>query len=207
VAALSTPALELFRQRARRSGRVDADVLFDAGSTLLENLHLVECPYLKRAAILLFHPTPERFVTGAHLKIGRFATDHDLRYQDEVYGPLLDQIEIGLDLLLTKYLAAGITCEGAQRNEEFMFPKEALREALLNSLAHKDYSSGSPVQISVYDDRVIFWNDGHLPDHWTVENLIRKHPSRPFNPDRANTLFRAGYIESWGRGTLKIMAE
>jgi ATP-dependent DNA helicase RecG len=207
VAALSTPALELFRQRARRSGRVDADVLLDASSILLENLHLVEGAYLKRAAILLFHPTPERFVTGAYLKIGRFATDDDLRYQDEVHGPLLDQIETGLDLLLTKYLSAGITYEGTHRTEEFLFPKDALREALLNALAHKDYSSGSPVQISVYNDRVMFWNDGQLPDHWTVDTLIKKHPSRPFNPDLANTLFRAGYIESWGRGTLKMRAD
>ncbi|GAA4364007.1 hypothetical protein GCM10023185_33140 [Hymenobacter saemangeumensis] len=174
---------------------------------LLANLHLVEGDYLKRAAILLFHSTPERFVTGAYLKIGRFATDDDLRYQDEVHGPLLDQIEKGLDLLLTKYLVADIRYGGASRTEVFMFPPEALREALLNALAHKDYSSSAPVQISVYDDRLIFWNDGQLPDHWTVENLTHKHPSRPFNPDVANTLFRAGYIESWGRGTIKMINE
>jgi ATP-dependent DNA helicase RecG len=207
VASLSTAALELFRQRARRSERVDADVLLDADGALLDNLHLVEGDYLKRAAILLFHPTPERFVTGAYLKIGRFATDDDLRYQDEVHGPLLDQIEKGLDLLLTKYLVADIQYEGAIRTEAYLFPPEALREALLNALTHKDYSSGAPVQISVYDDRLIFWNDGQLPDHWTVENLTHKHPSRPFNPDVANTLFRAGYIESWGRGTLKMINE
>jgi ATP-dependent DNA helicase RecG len=207
VAGLSPAALELFRQRARRSERVDADVLLDADDALLDNLHLVEGDYLKRAAILLFHPTPERFVTGAYLKIGRFATDDDLRYQDEVHGPLLDQIEKGLDLLLTKYMVADIRYEGASRTEVLMFPPEALREALLNALAHKDYSSGAPVQISVYDDRLIFWNDGQLPDHWTVENLTHKHPSRPFNPDVANTLFRAGYIESWGRGTIKMINE
>lgn len=95
MSALSTPALALFRQRAQRSGRVDADVLLDADSTLLENLHLLEGAYLKRAALLLFHPTPERFVTGVYLKIGRFATDDDLRYQDEVHSPLMDQIEKG----------------------------------------------------------------------------------------------------------------
>lgn len=207
VASLNAAALELFRQRAGRSSRVDVDVLRDADDALLENLHLVEGNYLKRAAILLFHPNPERFVTGAYLKIGRFITDDDLRYQDEIHGPLLDQIEKGSDLLLTKYLTASIGYEGAGRTEEFMFPKEALREALLNALAHKDYSSGSPVQISVYNDRVIFWNDGHLPDHWTVDTLSKKHPSRPFNPDIANTLFRAGYIESWGRGTIKMISE
>ena len=207
VAGLSAAALELFRQRARRSGRVDDEVLLDGDRALLESLYLVEGDYLKRAAILLFHPTPERFVTGAYLKIGRFEADDDLRYQDEVRGPLLEQMDKGLDLLLTKYLTAPIRYEGAGRVEEFLFPKEALREALLNALAHKDYSSGSPVQVSVYADRLVFWNDGQLPDHWTVENLTRKHPSRPFNPDVANTLFRAGYIEAWGRGTIKMMNE
>ena len=63
------------------------------------------------------------------------------------------------------------------------------------------------MQISVYENQVLFWNEGHLPEHWTVENLQRKHPSKPFNPDVANTLFRAGYIESWGRGTLKMITE
>ena len=207
VAELSGAALELFRQRAQRSGRVDDDVLHDSDAALLEQLHLREGAYLKRAAILLFHPTPERFVTGAYLKIGRFATDDDLRYQDEVHGPVLEQIERGLDLLLTKYLTAAIRYEGAGRTEDLPFPKAALREALLNAVAHKDYSSGSPIQISVYDDRLLFWNDGQLPEQWTVATLTRKHPSRPFNPDLANTLFRAGYIEAWGRGTLKMMTE
>lgn len=97
--------------------------------------------------------------------------------------------------------------EGAARVEEFPFPEAALREALLNALAHKDYSGGTATQISVYEDRLLFWNEGHLPDRWTTENLTRKHPSKPFNPDVANALFRAGYIEAWGRGTLKMLAE
>jgi ATP-dependent DNA helicase RecG len=207
VADLSTAAFTTFRKRAARSERVETEALHESDAALLDNLHLVEGAYLKRAALLLFHPTPERFVTGAYLKIGRFATDDELRYQDEVHGPMFDQIEKGLDLLLTKYLTADIRYEGAGRREELPFPKEAIREALLNAVAHKDYSSGSPVQVSVYDDHLLFWNDGQLPDSWTVDNLTHKHPSRPFNPDLANTLFRAGYIEAWGRGTIKMMVE
>ncbi len=52
---------------------------------------------------------------------------------------------------------------------------------------------------------MIFWNEGQLPENWTVEKLTQKHPSKPYNPDIANTFFRAGYIESWGRGTIKII--
>ncbi|MBD3661951.1 MAG: transcriptional regulator, partial [Arenibacter algicola] len=62
-----------------------------------------------------------------------------------------------------------------------------------------------PIQISVYNNKIIFWNEGRLPENWTVDRLTEKHPSKPFNPDIANTLFRAGYIESWGRGTIKII--
>ncbi|MDD4591578.1 MAG: ATP-binding protein [Parabacteroides sp.] len=72
-------------------------------------------------------------------------------------------------------------------------------------IAHKDYSCGIPIQISVYPEKMVFWNEGQLPEHWTIEKLTQKHPSKPYNPDIANTLFRAGYIESWGRGTIKII--
>ncbi len=89
----------------------------------------------------------------------------------------------------------------------FEYPKDAVREALLNAIAHKDYSGGVPIQISVYVDKIIFWNEGQLPENWTIENLLAKHPSIPYNPDIANALFRSGYIESWGRGTLKMIKE
>jgi len=94
-----------------------------------------------------------------------------------------------------------------QRRETFLFPDAALREALLNAVVHKDYSSGIPIQISVYDDRIVLWNPGDLPENWTLEKLLGKHPSRPFNPLLANAFFRAGYIESWGRGIEKIHRE
>lgn len=112
-----------------------------------------------------------------------------------------------MDLLFSKYIKAEIGYEDINRVEKFEYPKNAIREALLNAIAHKDYSGGTPIQISVYDDKLIFWNEGQLPENWTVKNLLKKHASRPFNPDIANALFRSGYIESWGRGTIKIIRE
>lgn len=50
----------------------------------------------------------------------------------------------------------------------------------------------------------MIWNEGHLFENWTVETLLDKHPSKPFNPDIANALFRSGNIESWGRGISKM---
>jgi predicted HTH transcriptional regulator len=74
-------------------------------------------------------------------------------------------------------------------------------------VAHKDYSSGIPIQISVYDDQIVLWNAGDLPDHWTLERLLGKHPSCPYNPLIAQAFFLGGYIESWGRGIEKIDRE
>lgn len=204
---LDNEAFELFRKKAAKSERVGEDVLAENNTALLENLHLEESDYLKRAAVLLFHPDPEKYVTGAYVKIGFFEADDELVFQNEIHGGLFEQIETTLDLLKSKYLKATIRYEEANRIEEYPFPLAAIREALLNAVAHKDYSSGVPIQISVYEHKILFWNEGQLPDNWTVEKLKEKHPSKPFNPDIANALFRAGYIESWGRGTIKIINE
>lgn len=67
-----------------------------------------------------------------------------------------------------------------------------------NAIARKDYLGGVPIQISVYIDKIIIWNDGQLLENGTVKNPLEKHASRPFNPDIANALFRSGYIEAWG---------
>lgn len=53
----------------------------------------------------------------------------------------------------------------------------------------------------------MFWNPGQLPPDWTLDKLLGKHPSCPFNPLLASAFFRAGYIESWGRGIEKIERE
>ncbi len=204
---LKQETFEFFRKRAFRSQRVDEESLADSNEHLIENLQLKEGNFLKRSSILLFHTNPEKFITGAFIKIGYFETDDDLKFQDEIHGNLFEQIEKTMDLLFTKYIKAPISYEGINRVETYEYPKDAVREALLNAIAHKDYSGGVPVQISVYTDKIIIWNEGQLPENWTVKNLFEKHASRPYNPDIANALFRSGYIESWGRGTIKIINE
>ena len=198
---------DFFRKRAFRSQRIDEESLADSNKHLIENLQLKEGEFIKRASILLFHPNPEKYITGAYIKIGFFESDSDLRFQDEIHGNLFEQIEKTTELLFTKYIKALISYEGLNRVETYEYPKEAIREALLNAIAHKDYSGGVPIQISVYKDKLMIWNEGQLPENWTVKNLLEKHASRPYNPDIANALFRSGYIESWGRGTIKIINE
>ena len=110
-----------------------------------------------------------------------------------------------MDLIKTKYLIYSISYEGGSRRETPQFPIEALRESLMNCIAHKSYEDATPTQISVYPDHVVFWNAGRLPEDWTTQKLFEKHPSRPYNPSIANALFRCGDTESWGRGYKRIL--
>ena len=202
---LDNSAIITFRKRAQNSRRLSAEIMNETDTTLLDKLHLVEGDYLKRAAALLFHPDPEKYMTGAFIKIGFFQTNADLLYHDEIHGDLFTQVDKAMDLLMTKYLKALISYEGLQRIETYPIPEVALREILLNAVVHKDYATAIPVQISVYDDKIMVWNPGALPENWTVETLLGKHASQPFNPDVANAFFRAGMIEAWGRGVERVI--
>jgi len=204
VANLKQETFEFFKERGIESNRLDEKCRKDTPEQLLENLNLFENGCLKRAALLLFHANPEKFATGAYIKIGFFRTDSDLRYQDDVHGNLFEQVERTMELLLTKYTKALISYRGLSRIETYEYPKDALREAILNAVTHKEYQGGAPIQIRVYDDKIMIWNEGRLPEDWTIKKLLQNHSSRPNNPDIANAFFRSGYVESWGRGISKI---
>ena len=193
-----------FREQATNSKRPCASVLTEGDSGLIEKLRLMENRYLKRAAVLLFYSDPERHFTGAAIKTGYFEGKSDLRFQDEVCGNLFAQVSKTMDLLLTKYLKAIISYKGILRVETYPVPESALREAVLNAVIHRDYAVAAPIQVRVYADRLSISNPGRLPEDWSLSVLLGQHPTRPFNPDIANTFFRSGEIESWGRGIQHI---
>ena len=56
----------------------------------------------------------------------------------------------------------------------------------------------------VYDDHLEIWNEGELPMGYTEETLMGRHSSKPRNRNIANTMFKAGFIDTWGRGYMKI---
>ena len=207
VEDLKQEAIELFKEKAVRRGRLTPEETEVEDAILLDNLHLFdEDGYLIRAAMLAFYKDPEKWVTGAYVKIGYFdQSDADLRYQDEVHGSLIEQVDKTVDLVYTKYMKALITYEGIQRVEQFMFHQDAFREILLNAIVHKDYSACNPIQISVYEDKIYIWNDGEMPEGLdSTDKLFMKHSSKPYNPKLANVFFISGMIEAWGRGFDKI---
>lgn len=207
VSDLKQDAIQLFKDKAVKRGRLTKEEVSVEDTILMDNLHLIdEDGYLIRAAMLAFYKDPEKWVTGSYIKIGYFGkSDSDLMYQDEVHGPLIEQVDKTVDLVYTKYMKALIDYEGVQRIEQFMFHKDAFREILLNAIVHKDYSSCNPIQISVYEDKIYIWNDGEMPPNLdSTDKLFMKHSSKPFNPKLANVFFKSGMIEAWGRGFEKI---
>jgi ATP-dependent DNA helicase RecG len=207
VNSLKKETLDFFRRKGISSNRLDKDAVSNSDEILIENLGLLDEGKLKRAAIMLFHPKPEKYVTGAYIKIGYFGDGDEVLFQDEVHGNLFEQIEGVMDFLFTKYTKALISYEGIHRIETPEFSIEGTREALLNSISHKRYAEGNPIQVRVYNDRIVIWNSGRLPDDWTIDDLFKEHPSKPGNPDIANAFFRSGYVEAWGQGIKKIFRE
>jgi len=204
---LDEKAVRKFVKKALQANRISPEAVQDDMFTVLSNLKLItEDGKIKNAAVLLFGKDPLRFFSSVTFKIGRFGqSNHDLRFQDVIEGNIFEMPDRVIEILRAKYLISPIRYEGLQRIEELEYPEEALREAILNSVIHKDYT-GVHIQLSVYDDKLILWNQGKLPIEISVENLKHKHPSIPRNKYIADIFFKAGYIEAWGRGIEKIIS-
>lgn len=204
VEDLDKESFDIFRREAVRSKRMTKEDLNMSNAELLDSLDLLKDGKLTRAAVLLFHRTPQKWMFGTYTRIGRFGKGSDLQYQDEVIGSLFMQAERVVELIYLKYLKAPITYDNLTRVETYPFPKEAVREALYNALVHSRWSTGIPIQVRIEDDAMYISNECVFPSDWTMESLLQRHQSRPYNPKIARAFFRAGYIESWGRGIQKI---
>ena len=201
---LDERAFRVFKTWAIRNNRFREEDLQIDNHALLQNLRAYDGEELTRAAVMAFHPDPEKWVIGAYVKIGYFANDADILFQDEVHGSLLTQVEDSMDIIYTKYMKALISYNDIHREELYFFPRGAFRELLLNALIHKDYTQPYPVQIQIFRDKIDIWNIGEMPKTVRIEDLYQRHPSVPRNPKIADIFFKCGFIESWGRGYFKI---
>lgn len=197
-------SVQKFIKDAVKSGRM-FDVSDLSTPELFDKLRLTINGKLKRAALILFAKDPNKFYPNVIVKIGRFGDDDiDLKFQELEEGNIINLLKAVINQLNYKFLTKNITFEGLLRIEKGPYPEPALREMLLNALVHRSYM-GAAVQLRVYDNKLSLWNQGNLPDEITYESLKHHHISSPRNPLIADICFRAGYIDSWGRGTLKII--
>lgn len=198
-------AVEYFLRKGIEAQRIPESELNSSTEEVLTNLRLVDDNgFLKNAAILLFGKNPLKFFPSVRFKIGRFGKDEaDLMFQDVIEGNIIQMADRVMEALQAKYLVSPVRFEGMQRYETLEIPKEALREILYNAIAHKDYT-GPDIQIHVYNDLIEIWNEGTLPEGYDESVLYNKHSSKPRNRNIADTMFKAGFIDTWGRGYKKI---
>lgn len=204
---LDQPTIQRFLKKAVAKDRIPADAANSSITELMDKLSLLTTDgQLTNAAILLFGKHPYSISATTSFKIGRFGkAPHDLRFQDIIETNLFTMADKVMEKLNDRYLIRPISYKGLERLEPLEYPEAALREAVLNAIIHKDYSS-TWVFLRVYDDRLEVWNPGRLPEELTIEKLKEAHSSYPRNANIAGAFFKAGYIESWGRGVSNIIS-
>jgi ATP-dependent DNA helicase RecG len=179
---------------------------------LFAHLNLLNGDKLSHAAVLLFCRTPQKFraLICAEVKCLHF---HGVEVRKpvpsyQIYkGTLFEQVDDGLDFVLSKLnrsVAAGK--KGSASEVAYEIPKPVIREAIVNAVAHRDYTSNASVQVMLFADRLEVWNPGALPAGMTTATLRVEHASVPHNPLISEPLFWAHYIERAGTGTLDMIA-
>lgn len=188
--------------RRARAFPLAEDTAFE---NVLEHLHLLNKGRPTNAAILLFGKTPQKFLISSEIKCAHFHGTEVSKpipsYQ--VYkGTVFDLVDQAVDFVLSKInLAVGTREHSVQAPVAYEMPPEVVREAVVNAVAHRDYTSNGSVQVMLFSDRLEVWNPGTLPPSLTLEKLKRPHGSVPANPLLAEPLYLTKYIERMGTGT------
>ena len=204
--------------RALAQERLPALTVADTTETVLSKLQLTLSKQgrLKRAALLLFGSEPQGVLPSAMVQIGRFRNNSTTILDDKrVTGNLFQQVR-GVEQALRNLLAIRYEFPNGsgdhtglsafQREEIWEYPYRAVREAVLNALIHRDYTSTGRILIRIYDDRMQISNPGGLPDGLTVEDLYQSpHDTLPRNPILAQICYYADLVEHWGSGTLRMI--
>ncbi len=158
------------------------------------------------AGVLFFGREPERWRPEARVSAVRFEGTRvgaELADRVEISGPLPEQL-VETRRFLDKHLDAPARLEDFERVEGGL-PRLALREALANALAHRDYRASSQTRVFVFDDRVEIDNPGTLLNSLTLDN-VREGISQPRNPVVSSLLARGRGRESLGIG-IPVMFE
>lgn len=162
------------------------------------------------AGLLLFGCEPQRWVPSAEILVARYggAVMDDQFVKEQVRGTLPQQIRRA-EAFVTSNMRRGVRLLGLERVEETEYPPEAVREAIVNAVAHRDYQArGDEIRVLMFADRIEFYSPGRLPGHVTVENLVDERYSR--NEILVQILSDMGFIERLGYGIdrmIRLMAK
>ena len=172
---------------------------------LLAHLNLLEGSVPRNAAVLLFGRQPQRHLLGSELKCAHFHGTEVAKPipSFQVYkGTVFQLVDEAVDFVMSKInLQVGTRAAGPQAPVAYELPREVVAEAIVNAVAHRDYTSTGSVQVMLFADRLEVWNPGSLPPTLTLAALRAPHGSVPANPLLAEPMYLARYIERMGTGT------
>ena len=179
-------------------------------ATALAHLNLLDGDRPSHAAVLLFGQEPQRWLPTSGVKCLHFHGKEVRKPipSHQVYrGTVFALVDQAVDFVMSKIdRAVGTRAEGNAAPISYELPRQAVSEAIVNAVAHRDYTSNASVQVMLFADRLEIWNPGELPASLSPERLTRPHASIPHNPLLADPLFLAHYIEQAGTGTLEMIA-
>ena len=169
------------------------------------------------SGILLFGKNPQAFLPQSGLVFVRFsgtqpgesadgsAGGAGYGRRDELTGPLARVVERAWNIIWEE-MRVGAVVNDLERQEVSEYPPFAVREALINAVAHRDYRiRGRRIEVRMYTDRLEVISPGGLPGYITIDNLVEEHYSR--NPRLVNGLFQWGYIEELGLGIDRMIED
>lgn len=158
------------------------------------------------AGVLVFGREPERLVRCSEIVAVRYAGREmgDRFVREEIRGPLPQQIQRAEAFVLAN-MRREVRLVGLEREEWIEYPQEAVREAIVNAVAHRDYGiHGDNIRLLLFADRLEVYSPGRLPGHVTVENILQERFSR--NEIIVQMLADLGYIERLGYGIDRMVA-
>lgn len=173
---------------------------------ILEKLELLKNGRPTWAAILLFGKRPQSPLTQAQVHCGRFKNNVKIIDDRLFEGTIIGQVDEVMNFIC-KHINVKFVITGKPRRDEIWdYPLDALREAIINAVCHRDYSDTADIQIKIFDDYIQIWNPGPLPFGMTLEELYQPtHSSKPRNKLIAQIFYDLGLIERYGSGIQRMI--
>lgn len=181
-------------------------------AVLLAHLDLIDDDgRIANAALLLFGKKPQKYFIASEVKCVQFYGDVVEKPMPayQIYrGDVFELVDQATSFVMSRINNWVGTREGGERAAiptRPELPMDAVREAIVNAVCHRDYTSNASVQVMLFRNRLEICNPGVLPYGLTVQKLHGPHKSLPANPLLADPMYWNGYIEKVGTGTEDII--
>lgn len=183
-----------------------------APEILLKHLNLMEDDgRLANAAVLLFGKKPQKYFITSEVKCAQFYGNEVEKpmpsyqiYRGDVFQ-LVEQATSFVMSRIDNWVGTRSDNGNADVPTRPELPFDSVKEAIVNAVCHRDYTSNASVQVMLFRNRLEIWNPGRLPYGLTIQKLYEPHKSLPANPLLADPMYWSGYIEKVGTGTEDII--